>query len=587
VFPGRLKEVGQKISQYKGWRMNSQVLEQTLGRVISVSGSRATIGLIEPRSDQDEFARVTVGKFISIRSRERILIGMVTETALQGSSVASSHHYHAIAQLCLMGEISTENGGARCFTRGIRNYPAIGEAAALMTSSELRLVYTATDRATIDIGSLHQDSSISAHIKVEDLLSKHFAVLGSTGVGKSSGVAVILDEVMKARPDLRIFLIDPHGEYSRCFGDQAEILTQRNLRLPFWLFSFEEILEVFFSGRSGIDQEIDILTELIPLARSAYSQQRIVRRELKNSGFTVDTPVPYRLADLITLIDERMGKLENRSTRLQYFKLIARIEAVRKDPRYGFMFDNANVGGDTTVQLLRQLFQLPPTDKRITILQLAGFPSDAMDAVVSVVCRMAFDFGLWSDGTFPLLFVCDEAHRYAAADDALDFVPTRRALSRIAKEGRKYQIFLGLLTQRPTALDPNILSQCSTLFVMRLVNDRDQALMRSAISDAAADLSVFVPSLSTREVLAFGEGVALPARFVFRELPYDMLPKREGNVSTLAGVEVSDDFLMSVVEQWRGATMSGASQVEIGVKELPGFAAAGDALSAYRSPLLK
>src|SRR5262249_16890876 len=113
---------------------------------------------------------------------------------------------------------------------------------------------------------------------------------------------------------------DPHGEYGYCFGDQAEILSQRNLRLPFWLFSFEELLNVLFGDRGGIDEEVDILTELIPLAKNAYSQQRTLRREPKNTGITVDAPVRYRLADLISLIDERMGKLENRSTRLVYHK---------------------------------------------------------------------------------------------------------------------------------------------------------------------------------------------------------------------------------------------------------------------------
>jgi DNA helicase HerA-like ATPase len=560
-------------------RMNSQSSEQPLGRVVSVRGSKASIGILEPRQDADDSARITVGNFVSIRAGQLALIGIVTEVGLQEAAVGRDHGYFAIAQVDLMGEIRADDNGASRFRRGLRNYPGIGDSATLMTAAELRLVYAAADRATIDIGHLHQDSGVGGYVSVDDLLSKHFALLGSTGVGKSSGVAVILHEVMKARPELRIFLIDPHGEYSHCFEEEAEILTQRNLRLPFWLFSFEEILNVWFGGRSSLDEEIDILTELIPLAKSAYAQHRTLRRELRNTGFTVDTPVPYRLADLITLIDERMGKLENRSTRLVYLKLIARIEAVRKDPRYGFMFDNANVGGDTTIQLLRQLFQLPPTDKRMTILQLAGFPAEAMDAVVSVLCRMAFDFGLWSDGIFPLLFVCEEAHRYAAADPGLGFVPTRRAISRIAKEGRKYQIFLGLITQRPTALDPDILSQCGTLFAMRLINDRDQALLRSAVSDAAADLSIFIPSLSTREVFVFGEGVALPARLVFRELPHDLLPRREGHGSSGAGIDATDDFLMRVLDQWRGAMTSGGSQIEIAMtlptsshmEDFPGF----------------
>ena len=238
--------------------------------------------------------------------------------------------------------------------------------------------------------------------------------------------------------------------------------------------------------------------------------------------------MPYRLADLVALIDERMGKLENRSSRMIYHKLIQRIETVRNDPRYAFMFDNANVGGDTMGETLRQLFRLPSDGKPMTIMQLAGFPAEVVDSVVSVLCRMAFDFGMWSDGAFPLLFVCEEAHRYASADRSIGFGPTRKALSRIAKEGRKYGVFLGLVTQRPAELDSTIISQCSTLFAMRMANERDQAIVRSAVSDAAANLLAFVPSLGTREVLAFGEGVALPTRLKFKQLPAQLHPAEPG-----------------------------------------------------------
>ena len=163
----------------------------------------------------------------------------------------------------------------------------------------------------------------------------------------------------------------------------------------------------------------------------------------------------------------------------------------------------------------------------MTVMQLAGFPSEVVDAVVSVICRMAFDFGLWSDGAAPMLFVCEEAHRYAAADRSVGFGPTRRSISRIAKEGRKYGIFIGLVTQRPAELDATILSQCSTLFAMRMTNDRDQALVRSAVADTATNLLAFLPSLGTREVFAFGEGVALPTRLKFKQLPSQLLPRSE------------------------------------------------------------
>jgi DNA helicase HerA-like ATPase len=169
---------------------------------------------------------------------------------------------------------------------------------------------------------------------------------------------------------------------------------------------------------------------------------------------------------------------------------------------------------------------------------------------------MAFDFGLWSDGVSPLLFICEEAHRYASADRNIGFGPTRKAISRIAKEGRKYGVYLGLITQRPAELDATIISQCNTLFSMRLANDRDQALLRSAVSDAAANLLSFVPSLGTREVLAFGEGVALPTRLRFKEVPPHQLPRSEATIRTVPSVSAGHDthFVSAVLERWRGAT---------------------------------
>ena len=222
------------------------------------------------------------------------------------------------------------------------------------------------------------------------------------------------------------------------------------------------------------------------------------------------------------------------------------------------MFENATVGGDTMAEVVSHLFRMPANGKPMTIMQLAGFPAEVVDSVVSVLSRMAFDFGLWSDGASPLLFVCEEAHRYAPADSKIGFGPTRRALSRIAKEGRKYGVFLGLVTQRPAEIDPTIISQCSTLFVMRLSNDRDQALIRSAMSDAGASLLTFIPSLGTGEVFAFGAGVPLPTRMKFRELPLALRPTSEagGNTRVAAGASPDRDMIDSVIDRWRASTMS-------------------------------
>lgn len=523
---------------------------------MSVGGATATIELNHAGNSLHDAARATVGKFLGIVSGDVVIIGMVTDISEQPGSRGIN-----VAHIDLFGEVK-EIEGASGFTRGIAAYPTIGDPALLMTNDELRLVYGDASN-TVQIGSLRQAPQINASVNIDELLNKHFAILGTTGVGKSSGVAIILQQVLAARPDLRIFLIDPHNEYGRCFGDKAQVLNPRNLRLPFWLFNFEETVDAFFGRRPGVDEEVEILAEVIPLAKGAYLQYRNAndrpltkRRDPKNAGFTADTPAPYRIEDLIGLIDERMGKLENRSSRMHHYKLLQRIQTFRNNPRYAFMFENANVGGDTMAEIISNLFRLPANGKPLTVMQLGGFPAEVVDSVVSVLSRMAFDFGLWSDGVAPLLFICEEAHRYAAADAKVAFGPTRRALSRIAKEGRKYGVFLGLVTQRPAEIDPNIISQCNTLFVMRLSNDRDHALIRSAVSDAASSLLAFVPSLGTAEAFVFGPGVALPMQMKFRNLPQPFRPSNDVGSSGHADADAGSDLIVSVIERWRNATMS-------------------------------
>jgi DNA helicase HerA-like ATPase len=534
--------------------------QDSIGHVIAINGAQASVGLPAPRSVADK-TPAKVGKFLGIISGRTIVIGLVTEISEQTEAGKGG-----IARLDLIGEIKPDSAGLQRFVRGVTEYPSIGDGATLLGDRELRLVYGASGPNTIQIGLLQQDSGIGVHINVDDLLSKHFAILGTTGVGKSSGVAVVLQQLLAKRPNLRIFLLDPHNEYGQCFGAHAHVLTPNNLRLPFWLFSFEEMIDALFGARPGIDEEVEILSEVIPQAKSAYLQYRVPtdralvmkKRDPRSTGFTADTPVPYRIEDLLNILDERMGKLENRTSRMTYHKLIGRIQTFRNHPRYAFMFENANLGGDTMADVLAQLFRLVPGGAPMTIMQMAGFPAEVVDAVVSVVCRMAFDFGLWSDGVSPLLFVCEEAHRYAPANSKIGFGPTRRALSRIAKEGRKYGVFLGLVTQRPAEIDPTIISQCNTLFVMRMSNERDHALIRSAASDAAMNMLTFIPSLGTREVFAIGSALTVPTRLTFSELPAHQRPNSEAAGYTRgsgpAGVEKS--LIDTVIERWRGSTMS-------------------------------
>lgn len=542
-------------------------------QIIGVSGPKACAHA--PMTT--ERARVTVGQYLAVSSRNSTCIGVVTNVSMQPHLVESSAQPAAVIEISLIGNFGKDDAGVRTFERGISIYPAIGDDVRATSDDELRLIFNSFGEGAVCVGGIHQNASLQAYINVDDTLGKHFAVLGATGVGKSSGVAVLLGQIVSARADLRIFLLDVHNEYGNCFGSHAQILSPSNIRLPFWLFNFDEFVDVIFGGRIGFDDEIDLLSEVIPLAKAAYtkyvsSADRLGNRtDSRTFRYTTDVHLPYRIVDLISLLDSRMGKLENRSSRLAYHKLISRIEAASNDPRYTFMFERANVGGDTMEEVLSHLFRLPLNGIPISVMQLAGFPSEVVDAVVSVICRMAFDLAVWSDGANPTLIVCEEAHRYISSDRRSSFGPTRRSISRIAKEGRKYNVSLGLITQRPAELDATILSQCSTLFVMRLTNDRDQQILESAVSDTNSSLLSLIPSLKTGEAFAFGEGVALPTRFNFSRLASDKIPRSDMASGTTDKATAGQTPLSIVIDRWRGFSVQAPAKelVDIKVSDAP------------------
>jgi len=532
------------------------MVDGCLGRVLAVEGSEVCIGLTTLPTGPD---RPTVGKFVAICGHGTTLVGMISDVSLRSAEIDGSR---TVARVDLLGEIErTEAGGTR-FRRGVREYAAIGDPARVIGREELNLIYAATSPRTITIGHLSQDPSIPAYVDTDHMLAKHFAVVGSTGVGKSSAVASILSKMVDVRPDLRVLLLDVHNEYRAAFGRRANVIGAENLRLPFWLFNFEETLNVFYAGKPAPAEEADILAELIPVAKAKHQagpeRVSVERRAVpRHSGFTADTPSPYNLQDLLGLIQERMGKLENRSSGMSHHRLMQRVDTIRNDPRYEFMFKQATLGGDTMAAVLSQVFSLESEDKSLTILKLASLPDEVVDAVVCVLARLAFDFALWSDGAIPILLACEEAHRYASADQLSGFAPARRALKRIAREGRKYGVHLCLVTQRPAELDPTIISQCSTFFVMRMTNDADQALLRSAVSEAAANLLGFVPSLGAQEAIGIGEGLPLVARITFSTLPPEAIPQSESGARGEGGGSLSrSDIVRSAIERWRRATTS-------------------------------
>lgn len=189
------------------------------------------------------------------------------------------------------------------------------------------------------------------------------------------------------------------------------------------------------------------------------------------------------------------------------------------------MFDRGITLNDDLAEILGRIFRIPALGRPLAILDLTQVPSEALNVVVAVVCRLAFDMSLWSSRTVPLLLVCEEAHRYAPQDSDLGFEPAKRALSRIAKEGRKYGISLGVISQRPSELAQTILSQCNTVFAFRMSNERDQAIIQATLPEASPAMFSALPFLGNGEAVATGEGVPVPMRLRFDMLLEGELPR--------------------------------------------------------------
>ncbi|MBL4600297.1 MAG: DUF87 domain-containing protein [Rhizobiaceae bacterium] len=531
--------------------------KRTQGYVIKCDGEQAIIAAhVDEHFDHLE-NYWAVGQLLSIKVGKNRVIGLSHRVDLPQSSWVSGGLNLIHIHVELVGEIQYNEGGKAAFTSGIANYPQMGCIGHRIRSSDLSAVYETKTGSLINIGHLTQDASIPAQIDLDKLLSRHFAIVGSTGVGKSTSVTLLLRKIVEKRPDIRVLLLDPHNEFSTAFPDHSITVDSTNLDLPFWLFKLDELAEVIFRGQKGLEAEFELLRDILPMAKAAYKQEKkasgksLIKRSLDKSTISADTPIPYRMADVLTIIDDRLGRLDGKTEKPILKSLQSRIASIVQDPRYGFMFDLNGNGGDTLQETISHIFRVPHNNKPICVFELSGLPSEVMNSVVSVLCRMAFDLALSSDGAIQTLVVCEEAHRYIPADGDAGFWPTRQAIARIAKEGRKYGVYLGIITQRPGELDPTILSQCNTVFAMRLGNQRDQEIIRGAVTSGAKSTINFLSSIANRECIAFGEALHTPMRLTFETMAKEDLPGAriyEQQEAVKSGQDVS---IASVIRKMR------------------------------------
>ncbi len=496
-------------------------IRRILGHLISLTGTHGVIACEMNGMETGE--HWSVGDLISVVHDGARMVGQVCDITIKEGRWDTNGVNIALVKIELSGEIVDQEGGTPRFYRGIHAFPPLGCIAHRIRAGDLKAIFSVGDARVVEVGVLSQNPTIAATVSVEELTRRHFAIVGSTGVGKTTSVSMLVKQCVRESPKLRMLIVDPHNEYAAHFVGQAHIVDSETLELPYWMFRFEEMLDVVYSGRKPNPDESDALYEVIRTAKQKFASagkaaEATLRRSSpsESSWISADTPVPYRIADALLTLDEWSGKLDPRYQRADLRTLKNRLEALSHDPRYRFMFGRLMVE-DTMAKVIGSLFRLPMDRRAITVVQVGGLPNEVVNAVVSVLARLSFEVAASGQGEVQVALLCEESHRYIPANPSAGFEPTRRAIGRIAKEGRKYGASLCIVTQRPSELDSTVLSQCSTMFAMRLSNERDKLIMAEAAGASSQGALNFLSSLADREAIAFGEAIVTPMRLRFAD----------------------------------------------------------------------
>ena len=528
-------------------------LHEAIGKVVEISGSGSKLHIDGARlraiaGDPDPSVAMSgqVGSQVKLAAGRKWILANV-----RALKVADEGKDLVLAEIDFLGEgdESEQTGELVNFKRGITGYPIPGDKVYPVTGTDLRQMFAASERAHIEIGTVYPTKDVRGALYVDAMLGKHFALLGSTGTGKSTSAALIMHKICELAPEGHIVMIDPHGEYSAAFKNHGELFNVDNLAMPYWLMNFEEHCEVILTS-SGADRQADadILAKCLLAARS---KNRVAEGMTK---LTVDSPIPYLLSDLTNAITHEMGLLNKATDTAPFMRLKSKLDELKTDPRYSFMFSGMLVA-DSMASFVAKIFRLPAHGKPISIVDVSGVPSDITSVVVAVLSRLVFDYAIWSrnEAQRPVLLVCEEAHRYIPSDKTSSGQAVRKILERIAKEGRKYGVSLGLITQRPSDLAEGVLSQCGTIIAMRLNNDRDQAFVKSAMPEGARGFLDVIPALRNRECIVCGEGVSIPIRVAFDDLEREKQPASSDPLFSELWKQSGDEpaMIQRVVKRWR------------------------------------
>lgn len=328
-----------------------------IGRVTEVTGLMTT-GELEAGSsdlvrshDGRKYSVGQVGSIVRIDTGDRLLFGVLTQVSQLTAGQSGTVEIELFGQGIKHGLRATDFA----FERGISAYPLPGQSIHVATVEELSQVYSRPDKATIKIGSLSQAQEIPVHLILDDLVGKHFAVLGTTGSGKSCTVTLLLQNMIEAYPHSHVVLLDPHNEYPKAFGDMAELVDPTTMDIPHWLLNFEETIELFVGRSDGPAplSESNVVKDALLHARRAVTQ-----RQTDKATITVDTPMPYKLGDLIRHIELAKSRVVG-DEQDPFDHVLNKIETLKNDTRFRFLLKEDHAVHDTLVDMLSQYLRIP------------------------------------------------------------------------------------------------------------------------------------------------------------------------------------------------------------------------------------
>ncbi len=551
--------------------MSEQQLSILIGHLTEVNGGGMEARIIEDYSNDSPLIKVNdenllvgqIGSYVVIRQADISILAIVFKMWEKDRfDNADNRITDRLVSLVPVGEI-LENGA---FVRGVRRYPTAGAGIYVVGMNEINAIFSKFREYRFFIGQLSSHHNYHLSLDPRALFGRHFAIIGQSGSGKSWTVTSLIQSTVKAMPKSHIIVLDLHGEY--CWKDnqgkvqsafaenQVNYVDAIEMEMPYWIMSFAELVDLFIDkSDSSASLQISFMREVIQKLKSKEATQ------LGLSVVTVDTPIYFPLSELYLQFkvanEERknFGKVQG-ALFSQFDEFLIRMQSRLNDVRYNFLMKpKIHNNSNSMADLLRKFVGLSTKKANITVIDLSSVPTDIRPAICSQVGRLAYEFNYWNPDRreFPITLICEEAHAYIPREKGGQFEGAKKMMERIAKEGRKYGVSIGVVSQRPAELSETMLAQCSSFICLRTSNPDDQEYIKKLVPEAEGDLTDTLSSLGRGEALVLGEATPIPTRVqIYRPNP----EPKSNDVDYFTGWREGPEDLdvQEIIHLWRTQT---------------------------------